>query len=120
MENKMTAREFYAQVMAIEGIDPILADYANEQVAKLNARNEGRKTSPSALAKQAESADLRNKIVEYLNACGDVTAEVIASELGFPKGKVVYQLTQLVNDGMVSKSKSKAKEPYCYSIGDVD
>lgn len=115
-ETKMTARQFYLEVAAIEGISPELSAFAMEQVEKLNARNEGRKTSPSAIAKQTENMELRAKIEEYLNACGSATAEVIASEIDASKGKVVYQLTQLVNEGTVTKSKGKAKDPYTYAV----
>lgn len=116
---EMTAREFYNEVASVLAeVRPDLADYATAQVAKLDQKNQARKTSKAVLARQAEGAEVAEKIVEYLSACGGATAEVIASEIGASKGKVVYQLTKLANEGKVEKSKAKSKDPYIYTLTD--
>ena len=116
-EKTMTAREFYTAIAGYAEVLPSdLVDYAEAQIEKLDMRNEGRKTSKAALAKQAEGAEIADKVIEFLGACGGATAEVIASEIGVAKGKVVYQLTALVKNGTVEKSKAKSKDPYTYTL----
>ena len=120
-EKTMTAREFYSAIVACEGSLPTeIVEFAQAQIEKLDLRNESRKTSKSALAKQAEGAEIADKVVEFLGACGCATAEVIASEIGYAKGKVVYQLTALVKAGTVEKSKAKSKDPYIYTLVTTD
>lgn len=114
---EMTNREFLNEVAEVLAeMRPDLAEFATAQVAKLDQKNEARKSSKAVLARQAEGAEIATKVMEYLSACGGATAEVIASEIGAPKGKVVYQLTALANEGKVEKSKAKSKDPYVYSI----
>ena len=77
----MTEREFLTKVIAIEGIAKDLADYANEGIAKLDARNDKRKNTQTKAQKENEG--VMTTIVETIPANGAMVASEIATAFGF-------------------------------------
>lgn len=116
----MTEREFLTKVLAIEGIAKELADYANEGIAKLDARNDKRKSTQTKAQKENEG--VMTAIVETLTANGAMVASEVASAVGISTQKASALCKLLVDGGKVQvadvkvKSKGTLKQ---YSIAEV-
>ena len=82
----MTEREFLTKVLAIEGLSADLATYANEGIAKLDARNDKRKNTQTKAQKENEG--VMNTIVETLTANGAMVASEIATAIGISTQKM--------------------------------
>ena len=80
---------------------------AEEVRAELTA--ELAKGQAKADANRAVYADIHDKVMEALSkAANPVTAQEIADETGFARGKIVYGLTNYWSDEVVKDSTGKA------------
>ena len=82
---KMTKREFFETVMAVEGIDAELKLFAEQEVAKMDERNAKRKNSPSKTAIANEP--IKAEIVKVLSG-EPIPASEIAEKVGVSAPKV--------------------------------
>ena len=103
----MTEREFLTKVLAIEGIEKDLADYANEGIAKLDARNDKRKNTQTKAQKENEG--VMGVILNTLTANGSMVASEIASALGISTQKASALCKLLVDGGKVKVEDVKVK-----------
>jgi hypothetical protein len=103
----MTEREFLTKVIAIEGISKDLADYANEGIAKLDARNDKRKNTQTKAQKENEG--VMNAIVETLTTNGAMVASEVASAVGISTQKASALCKLLVDGGKVQVADVKVK-----------
>ena len=102
----MTEREFLTKVIATNGIATDLVEYAQEGIAKLDAKNEKRKNSLSKT--QKENEPIAQAIVEAL-AEGSMLGVDLATKVGCTVNKVNGVALTLVNKGILTKSKVKVK-----------
>lgn len=120
----MTNREFLNAIATMENIPAELTEYATAAIAKLDATNEARKNKPTKaqLEKQAENAELAEKIVAMLTT-EPVTESVVAEAVGVSGPKARAILKMLVEDGRVVKGETKVpKKGACkvYSLPIAD
>lgn len=112
----MTNREFYNAVAATEGVSEEVRKFAVAAIAKIDERNEKRKTTMSPTQKENEV--IKGKMITYLTENGQKSAaEVAAAVLDNPStSKASSLLSQLCKDGAVDsvevrvKGKGKHKE----------
>lgn len=101
----MTRREFFEAVMAVDGIDSVLHDFAASEIEKLNARNAKRSSTPSKTALANEP--IKAEIVKVLSDTPQSASE-IAEKVGISTQKSSALLRQI--DGLtVSELKIKGK-----------
>ena len=103
---KMTEREFYKAVMAIEGVGEDIKAFADEGIAKLDARNAKRKTTETKA--QAENRVLMDSIVEML-AEKPMVASDIGKALGVSTQKASSLCVLLEKQGRVLVADIKVK-----------
>lgn len=99
----MTTREFFAAVLDAH-LSEDMDNAATEFIAKLDARNEKRKSSESK-EKQATSSR-RNAVADALTD-SPMFAETIAEMTGCTVGQVRSALSALVRDGLAAKTQVK-------------
>ena len=119
----MTEREFLNKVLAIEGIDKELSDYASEGIAKLDARNDKRKNTQTKTQKENEG--IMTSIVDLLANEGAKVASSIGASLGISTQKASALCKLLVNEGKVTVADVKVKnkgtvKQYSLVEGDTD
>ena len=119
----MTEREFLNKVLAIEGIDKELSDYASEGIAKLDARNDKRKNTQTKAQKENEG--IMTSIVDLLANEGAKVASSIGASLGISTQKASALCKLLVNEGKVTVADVKVKnmgtvKQYSLAEGDTD
>lgn len=103
----MTNREFYNAVANAENLSDELRQFAEDAIAKLDAKNEKRRNSISP--KQAENIELSQKILEYLKGVEEFTAaSVIGESLGLTPSKASSLCGKLVADGKLAVEKIKS------------
>lgn len=105
MANTMTEREFMNKVIASNATEE-LVEYAKAHIAKLDARNEKKKATPTKA--QVANAELKGQIVELLKE-GAKTASQVGAELNVSTQKASALLVQLVNDNVAVSSEVKVK-----------
>lgn len=115
----MTNREFYERVMAIDGLDKELKDFAQNGIAKLDTRNEKRKSAPSS--NTVKNAPYYNRIVEILKdkgvAMNSKEMLVALDEPTFTSQKVQGLMGTLVKTGVLVKvPKAKSKDLQSYAL----
>ena len=120
----MTNREFLNAIATMENIPAELTEYAVAAIAKMDATNEARKNKPTKaqLEKQAENAELAEKIMEVLTT-EPVTESVVAEAVGVTGPKARAVLKMLVEAGRVVKGETKVpKKGTCkvYSLPTID
>lgn len=120
----MTNREFLIAIANMENISEELKAEATARIEKLDAANEARKNKPTKaqLEKQAENAELAEKIVAMLTT-EPVTESVVAEAVGVSGPKARAILKVLVEDGRVVKGETKVpKKGTCkvYSLPVAD
>lgn len=98
----MTEREFLNKVLAIEGLPTELSEYANEGLAKLDARNDKRKNTQTKTQKENEG--VMATIVETITARGAMVAADIGAALGITTQKA-SALCRLLTDNNTLKSE---------------
>ena len=109
---KMTRREFFEAVMAIENVDAEIALFAEQEIAKMDERNAKRKNSPSK--KSVENEPIKEKIVEVLTSEAQ-TASDIAEKVGISTQKCSALLRQIENIA-ISELKVKGRKVKGYAV----
>jgi len=110
MEKKMTQKEFYTAIMAVEGLDATLVEYAEAAIAKIEAANEKAKAKRAEKTKErkAEDVELMTTVAAILGdepkTAGMVKAE-LESELSVQKFSTI--LRAMVADGVAAVTDVK-------------
>lgn len=108
----MTRREFFEAIMAVEGIEVELHDFAANEIEKLNARNAKRSSTPSKRALANEP--IKEEIVKVLTHDAQSASE-IAEKVGISTQKSSSLLRQI--DGLsVSELKVKGRKVKGYAL----
>ena len=103
----MTQRDFYNAVMAETSNDELKA-FASDAIAKLDARNAKRASTPSK--KSIENAPIRAHIAGFLEENeGSHVASEIANALGISTQKASALCRQMVTDGVLTVEDVKVK-----------
>lgn len=102
----MTMREFMEQVISAN-ISTEMTEYAQTAIAKMDAKNEKRKTTQSKT--QEANAEIKAKILEVMDNETVYTSSQISEVMALSTAKVTALLMQLVKDGKVEKSEVKIK-----------
>lgn len=105
MANIMTEREFLNKVMSSK-VEEELINYAKAQIAKMDARNEKKKATPTKA--QVANAEIKKEIVELLKD-GAKTASQVGELLAISTQKASALLVQLVNEEIVVSCEIKVK-----------
>lgn len=116
----MTEREFLTKVLEIEGIADDLKTYANEGIAKLDARNDKRKNTQTKAQKENEG--IMASIVETITANGSMVASEIGVALGISTQKASALCKLLVDGGKLAVADIKVKNKGTvkqYSLADA-
>jgi hypothetical protein len=89
-EKKMTQKDFYTAIAAIEGLDAELVAYAEAQIVKIDERNEKAKAKRAEKVKEVKEEDvaLMAAITEVLDGAEAMTAKAIWEALGNEDVKV--------------------------------
>lgn len=89
-EKKMTQKDFYTAIAAIEGLDATLVEYAEAQIVKIDERNEKAKAKRAEKVKEVKEEDvaLMAAITEVLDGAEGMTAKAIWEALGNADVKV--------------------------------
>ena len=101
----MTNREFYTAVIASVDNDELKA-FATDAIAKLDARNAKRASTPSK--KSIENEPIKASIREFLES-GSHLASEIAKGLDLSVSKVSALCRQMVGDGLLTVEDVKVK-----------
>lgn len=108
----MTRREFFEAVMAVEGIEVELHDFAANEIEKLNARNAKRSSTPSK--RSLANEPIKEEIVKVLTHDAQSASE-IAEKVGISTQKSSSLLRQI--DGLtVSELKVKGRKVKGYAL----
>ena len=102
----MTMREFMEQVISAN-ISTEMTEYAQTAIAKMDAKNEKRKTTQSKT--QEANAEIKAKILEVMDNETVYTSAQISEVMALSTAKVTALLMQLVKDGKIEKSEVKIK-----------
>ena len=101
----MTQREFFTAIVNSDLNDELKA-FATESIAKLDARNAKRASTPSK--KSLENEPIKASIREFL-ASGSHLASEIASGCEISVSKASALCRQMVNDGLLNVEDVKVK-----------
>lgn len=104
---KMTAREFFTAISEYD-LPAELLNYAEKEIAKLDATNEKRKSKPSKAT--LENATIRQTILDYLiaNLSDEYFSQAeIGTALGISPNKAGALARQLVAEGTVESAEVK-------------
>ena len=103
----MTKREFYELVMTLGNADATA--FAQEEIEKMDSRNENRRNSPRKPSKTAES----NRVLYFeilKNFCAEPhTASEIGAHLEISAQKASAVMRQAVNEGFATANDIKVK-----------
>ncbi len=100
----MNAREFFTAISTNETLSNELKDYAVESLAKLDARNEKRRTTPSKA--QVANEPIKEAIVGLFHG-NSMTASEVASAINISTQKASALLRQLVDNGTLAVAEVK-------------
>lgn len=120
----MTTREFMTAVIAVEGMPADLCEFAESEIAKLDARNAKRAEKPSktALANEPIKVELFDLLVD-LGGVHTASAVVEKLEGKYSVQKVSSLLRKLANEGKLNvvevKVKGKGKQKG-YTIAETE
>lgn len=104
----MTNREFLTAIASNTSLDSALTDFATEQIAKMDARNEARKASSKPSKTAIANEPIKASIMEFLSKQSEpVIACTVAEGVGISTAKASSLLRQLVEGGKVVKSEVK-------------
>ena len=104
----MTNREFLTAIANSTSLSSDLTEFATEQIAKMDARNEARKASSKPSKTAIANEPIKASIMEFLsNQSEPVIACVIGEGVNITTAKASSLLTQLVKSGKVVKSEVK-------------
>ena len=121
----MTQRELYTLILKGEGtntvtadgkrtsakiklygedgkFNPVVIDYCNEQIAKLDEKNAGRKDTKSEKDKRAANADLANAILSSFEVGKTYTATQLGIQFGVSAQKITGVIKPLVQSGAIA------------------
>lgn len=101
----MTQREFYAQVMNIEGISDELKTYAEGRIEAMDKSNANRSSKPTK--KQVENEPIKEKILAYLAENEKTVGADLAVAINENKSTVISLCTLLVKEGRLTKEEVK-------------
>lgn len=101
----MTNREFYTAILTANVAED-LKDFAKEEIAKLDKKNEKRRNTPNKT--QVANEPLKARILELLGN-GKKVASEIATALEVSTQKASSLCLQLVKEGAVVSSDVKVK-----------
>jgi len=111
---KKTKREFYNEIMAVEGISEEIVDFCKAEIALLDKKNANRKPSKEQQANEVFKAE----IIEVLKASDSALtaseirkSSVMLTEAGEVQ-KVSALLKQLVDNGEVVKTSDGKKSVF--------
>jgi predicted HTH transcriptional regulator len=116
---KMTEREFYTKVMALEGVTDEIKAYAEAGIAKLDEKNAKRKNTETKA--QRENKVLMGQVLETIEANGSMVASEVASVLEVSTQKASALCVLLVKEGKLKVTDKKVKNKgavKCYSLAD--
>ena len=102
----MTNREFYTAILNVEGINADLKTFAQNEIDKLNARNDKRKTTMTK--EQIANEGIKANILAHLATRPSVASE-IAVAVGVSTQKASALCKLLVNEGKVAVADVKVK-----------
>lgn len=109
----MTQREFMNAVIAIEGISEEVKAHAENEIAKLDARNAKRATTPSKT--QKENAPLIEAVRQYLEKADEPKCSAeIAEALEMTSNKVASLIKNIEVE--VSEKKYNKRKVKAYSL----
>lgn len=104
----MTNREFLTAIASNTSLDSALTEFATEQIAKMDARNEARKASSKPSKTAIANEPIKASIMAFLSQQTEPTiACTIAEGVGISTAKASSLLRQLVESGKVVKSEVK-------------
>jgi hypothetical protein len=121
----MTQRELYTLILKGEGtntvtadgkrtsakiklygedgkFNPAVIDYCEEQIAKLDEKNAGRKDTKSEKEKRAANADLANAILTSFEVGKTYTATQLGIQFGVSAQKITGVIKPLVQSGAIA------------------
>lgn len=102
----MTYREFYNTVISAN-ISEDSVNFAKEALAKLDSRNEKRKTTPTK--SQIENASIKAVIFDTVKGSPKMVASVIGEKVGISTQKASALCHQMVESGVMSVEDIKVK-----------
>lgn len=104
----MTNREFLTAIASNASLDSALTEFATEQIAKMDARNEARKASSKPSKTAIANEPIKASIMEFLSKQSEpVIACVVGEGVNITTAKASSLLRQLVETGKVVKSEVK-------------
>lgn len=104
----MTNREFLTAIANSTNLSSDLTDFATDQIAKMDARNEARKASSKPSKTAIANEPIKASIMAFLSQQSEpVIACTIAEGIGITTAKASSLLRQLVEGGKVVKSEVK-------------
>ena len=127
---RMAMEEVIALFEALEGADVAvsteLRDFAVARLAKLDEKNEKRKTSEKAVAKAEADATLAGAILAVLGAkamaSGEVVTALKAKGVDINSNKVASLAGKLADEGKVVKTKGRknGREVNLWTLADAE
>lgn len=127
---RMAMEEVIALFEALEGADVAvsteLRDFAVARLAKLDEKNEKRKTSEKAVAKAEADATLAGAILAVLGAkamaSGEVATALKAKGVDINSSKVASLAGKLADEGKVVKTKGRknGREVNLWTLADAE
>lgn len=103
---KYTARDFYKEIMATDGVSDKAKDYAKTEIIKLDERNEKRKATKSK--DQIANEEIAKDILKILEN-GAMTSPDLAKAIGQTTQKTNGVAGEMVKSGELTKTKVKVK-----------
>lgn len=104
----MTNREFLTAIANSTSLSSDLTEFATEQIAKMDARNEARKASSKPSKTAIANEPIKASIMAFLSQQSEpVIACTVAEGVGISTAKASSLLRQLVESGKVVKSEVK-------------
>ena len=103
---KYTARDFYKEIMATDGVSAKAKDYAKTEIIKLDERNEKRKATKSK--DQIANESIEKDILEALKGRA-MTSPDLAKAIGQTTQKTNGVAGEMVKSGELTKTKVKVK-----------
>lgn len=104
--NKMTQRDYFNEIieLALDNGREDIADFAKNRIALLDKKSENKKPNK----KQAENADLKDKIAEVITDKALTASEIVkALDVEVTPQRVTALLTQMKNAGEVVRTVDK-------------
>ena len=104
----MTNREFLTAIANSTNLSSDLTDFATDQIAKMDARNEARKASSKPSKTALANEPIKASIMAFLSQQTEpVIACTVAEGIDITTAKASSLLRQLVEGGKVVKSEVK-------------